>query len=612
MRALLTALGLAASIALISSANAQTVTKSHGQTLFGTLKYPPDFAHFDYVRPDAPKGGQLVLSATGTFDSFNQFIVKGTPAAGVGFLFESLMTGSLDEADTSGQYGLIAESVEVPDDFSWVIYNLRHEARWHDGKPLTADDVIFSFEALTTKGHPFFRAYYQNVIDVEKLGPHRVRFSFNTKNNRELPHIMGQLTILPKHFYDNVNFEESSLVPPVGSGPYRVKGFEAGRSINYERVDDYWGAQLPVNVGHYNFDEIRYDYYRDTTVALEAFKGHEYDYRAENTAKNWATGYNVPALDQGLFLKEEWPDRSSHGMQGFIFNIRKPIFNDVNVREAISLAFDFEWANKTLFYGQYTRTTSYFESTGLEAEGLPTGLEREILEPHRAALPPRLFTEAYNVPTTDGSGTNRRNMRKAASLLREAGWQIVDGVLSNEKSGKPLEFEVLLIQPEFERIVLPFARNLKKLGIEVRVRPVDTSQYINRRRSFDFDMIVDSFGQSFSPGNEQRDFWGSDRADTPGSRNLIGVKDPVIDALIDRIIEAPDREHLAAATRALDRVLLWNHFVIPQWHVGIHRIAYWNKFGQPETRPKFGIGIMSWWIDPEKLARLDTRKKESR
>lgn len=602
MRKLIAAVLLVGSITAGHPALGQQITKSHGQTLFGHLKYPEGFAHFDYVNPDAPKGGTLVLSAIGTFDSFNPYIIKGNAAAGISFLFETLMSGSLDEIDTSAEYGLLAESVETPDDLSWVIYNLRPEARWHDGKPVTADDVVFSFETLTTKAHPFYRAYYQNVTKAEKLDTHRVRFSFNTTNNRELPHIMGQIPVLPKHFFETVPFEESSLVPPIGSGPYRVRQFEAGRTITFERVEDYWGKNLAVNIGHNNFDEIRYDYYRDTTVSLEAFKAHEYDYRAESSSKNWATAYDAPAVKEGLIIKEERPDRSSQGMQAFVFNVRRPIFSDVRVRQAINLAFDFEWANRNLFYGQYTRTTSYFQGTGMEARGLPDGLELAYLEPHRSALPKELFTEEFVVPSTDGAGENRNNLRQATRILRDAGWRIEGGALT--KDGLKLEFEVLLVQPDFERIVQPFRANLEKLGIGVRIRTIDTSQYINRLRDFDFDMVVGSFGQSFSPGNEQRDFWGSDRAAEKGSRNIIGVSNPVIDDLIDKIIEAPDREHLVAATRALDRVLLWNYYVVPQWHVATYRIAYWDKFGQPETRPKFGIPILTWWVDAEKERRL--------
>jgi microcin C transport system substrate-binding protein len=588
---------------------AQNAPPRHALVQFGTPKYGPDFTHFDYVNPDAPKGGRLRQLATGTFDTLNPFILKGTPARGIGLVFETLLTGSQDEVDSSAEYGLIAESIEVPDDFSWVIFNLRQNGRWHDGKPITADDVVFSFETLTTKGHPFYRQYYANVAAAEKLDDYRVKFTFSGPTNRELPNIVGQLSVLPKHYYESIEFTETSLEAPIGSGPYRVSAFEPGRSIEYERVPDYWGAELPVSVGRYNFGSVRYDYYRDATVAREAFKSYEFDTYPEFSASAWATGYDFPAARNSLVIKEEIPDLTSPGMQAFIFNTRREIFVDRDVRHAVGLAFDFEWSNKALFFGQYKRTSSFFENMELAARGVPEGAELDYLTPHKDSLPEELFTRPFSVEKTDGSGNPRRELRTASRLLKSAGWQVRDGTLTHTTTGRVMKFEILLIQPSLEKIVLPFIGNLKKLGIEASVRTVDTAQYQSRTDTFEFDMVVDTFRQSFSPGNEQRDFWGSDAADRNGGRNLIGIKNPVVDALIEQIISAPDRPSLIAATRALDRVLLWEHYVIPQYYAPIDRLAYWDKFGQPETKPKFGVDLFSWWIDPDKLAIVETGRR---
>ena len=580
----------------------------HGTSLLGDLKYSPDFKHFDYVNPDALKGGDVRLSAVGSFDSLHPFILKGRSAAGLGLAFESLMAPANDEAST--YYGLIAESVEIPDDFSWVAYTLRPEARWHDGSPITTDDVIFSFEMLKTKGHPFYRAYYANVASAEQTGPHTVKFTFAGGLNRELPQIVGQLPVLPKAVFEGRDFEETTLEPIMASGPYRVMEVDPGRAIIYERIKDYWGADLPVNRGRYNFDRIRYDYYRDQTVALEAFKSKEYDFRQETAAKVWATGYDVPSVRDGLIITEEIRHEVPTGMQAFVFNIRRYLFQDRRVREALSLAFDFEWANKNLFYGQYARTGSFFSNSELAATGLPSNAELDYLQPFRGQIPDEVFNKVFETPATDGTGNIRGNLRKAQRLLKSAGWTVQNGALTNNTTGQAMEFEVLLVQPTFERVVLPFAQNLKKLGIEVRVRTVDTAQFQNRIDEFDFDVSVQSFGQSLSPGNEQREWWGSANADIPGSRNVIGIKNPAIDSLINSIIEAPDRQSLIAATRAMDRVLLWNHYVIPQWHSRVFRVAFWNRFSRPEITPKYGLGLFTWWIDPEKDAALKQRAAE--
>ena len=593
----------AAMAAMAWAASAQeNITVSHALSLTGEPKYGPDFAHLEYADPSAPKGGTLKLFAIGGYDSLNPFIVKGVSAAGLGLIYESLMASPKD--DISAEYGLIAESVEFPEDLSWVAFTLRPEARWHDGSPITVDDVIFSLNTLREKGLPFYRFYYANVVEAEAVGPRKVRFTFSGPPNRELPQIMGQLTVLPKAGFETRDFEETGLDPPMGSGPYRIKSLDPGRSITYERVADYWGTDLAINRGRYNFDTLRYDYYRDQTVALEAFKAHEYDFRAENNSKDWATGYEFPAIESGLAIKELVPDGSPTGMQGFAFNLRKAKFQDRALRRALAYAFDFEWSNKNLFYGQYDRTTSYFSNSELASSGLPAGDELAELEPFRDQLPAELFTTPYEPPSTDGSGNIRGNLREAIKVLREAGWQLEDRKLIDPNTGAPLEIEVLLVSPAFERIVSPFVQNLEKLGVAAKIRIIDPAQYQNRLSEFDFDVVVSTFGQSESPGNEQRDFWSSESATRQGSRNIIGIEDPVVDALIDKIIFALDRQSLVATTRALDRVLLWGHYVIPQWHIRFQRISYWDKFGRTEVTPKYGTDLFAWWVDTAREAAL--------
>jgi len=592
--------------AIPALASAQDVKSVHGIAMHGSPKYGPDFKHFGYVNPAAPKGGKVRLSAIGTFDSFNPYIIKGNPAAGIGgFVYESLATSSLDEPFT--EYGLLAENIEMPEDRSWVAFTLRKEARWHDGKPVTVEDVIFSLEALKTKGQPFYRFYYRGVAKAEKTGERRVKFTFGGGKNRELPLIIGQLPILPKHIWADKDFSKTTLEKPIGSGPYKVKSFEAGRSITLERVKNYWGAKLPVTAGQYNFDEMRFDYYRDSTVALEAFKSGEYDFRQENASKIWATGYNSPAFKQGLYKKQSIRHENSTGMQGFVFNTRKGFFKNPVLRKALAYAFDFEWTNKNLFYGQYARTKSYFSNSELASRGLPSPEELKILEPLKGQIPPEVFTQTYQPPGTDGTGRIRKNLRQAKKLLQQAGWVIKNQQLVEPKTGKPLKFEILLISPAFERIVLPFVRNLKRLGIIVSVRRVETAQYQKRMETFDFDMIVGSFGQSLSPGNEQMSYWGSAAAERRGGRNYIGIKNPTIDKLIDLVIAAPDRKSLITRTRALDRVLLWNHYIIPQWHIQTFRVAFWDKFGRPPQSPKYGLGFNTWWVDAAKAGALASK-----
>lgn len=606
-RSLLRAMTVAVGIFALAPAYADDPKPQHGIAMHGDLKYGPDFQHYEYVNPNAPKGGQIRLGAIGGFDSLNPFIVKGNAAGGASFVYDTLLTSSADEAFS--EYGLLAETVRTPEDRSWVEFKLRDEARWHDGKPITADDVIYSFNILVEKGAPFFRFYYGSVERAVKIGPKTVRFDFKPGENRELPLILGQLTVLPKHYWETREFDATTLEPPLGSGPYRVKSVEANRNIVLERVKDYWGKDLPVNIGINNFDVIEFEYYRDAQVAIEAFTGGRFDFRRENSSKAWATAYDVPAVKKGLIKLEEFDHDRPAGMQGFAFNMRRDLFKDPKVREALAYAFDFEWSNKNLFYGQYKRTRSYFENSELAATGLPSEAELKLLEPYRGQIPDEVFTKEYNPPKSDGSGNIRSNLRTGSKLLRDAGWVIKDGVRVNEKTGKKLEFEVLLVSPLFERIVLPFAKNLEKLGVTARVRTVETAQYQRRTDTFDYDMIVGSWGQSLSPGNEQRDFWSTDAAGREGSRNATGIKSKVVDELIEKLIAAPDREALITACRALDRVLQWQHLVIPHFHAGYDRIAYWDKFGQPKVTPTRGTQFLTWWVVPDKAETISNARK---
>ena len=583
------------------------VTVAHAFSMHGDLKYPAGFTHFQYVNPEAPKVGDVKLAAVGTFDTLNPFVLKGVPAIALGNVYDTLTVSSEDEPFS--QYGLVAETIEMPADRSWVAFTLRPQARFHDGSPITVEDVIWTFDALKTKGRPFYRSYYAQVLKAEKVGERKVRFAFAPGENRELPLIVGQLPVLSRAYWSKRDFEKTTLEPPLGSGPYRVEALDPGRSITYRRVKDYWGAKLPVNVGRDNFDSLRYDYYRDSTVAIEALKGGEYDFRVENVAKNWATAYATPAVTRGVLKKEEIPNEVPTGMQGFVFNTRRPIFQDPRVRRALGYAFDFEWSNKTLFYGAYTRTKSYFSNSELASSGVPSGEELKILEPFRGKVPDEVFTKEYQPPTTDGSGNIRDGAREALRLLGEAGWTVKGQKLVDGR-GEPMQFEILLDDSTWERIALPFAKNLERLGVTARVRVVDAAQYEKRQDDFDFDTIVTVWPQSLSPGNEQREFWGSQVAGERGSRNLAGIKDPVVDKLIDLVIQAPDRPGLVARTRALDRVLLWGHYVIPHWHIRAFRVVYWDKFARPAVSPKNALGFDTWWVDAAKEAALARRKGE--
>lgn len=592
-----------------SAAEAAVKPASHAETLtalslVGKPKYPAGFRHLDYVNPKAPKGGTLRLANVGGFDSLNPFIIRGNTPPGLSRVYETLMASTPD--DISSEYGLIAKSVEIAANRSWVIFNLRPTARFDDGTPITSADVLWSFDTLKRNGAPQYRFYYANVAKAEILGPERVKFSFSGMVNRDLPEILGELPVLSSRYFATHVFNRTTLKPPLGSGPYRVSQVDPNRSITYERVANYWGRDLPINIGRYNFNHIRYESFRDSTVALEAFKAHTYDFRIENVAKNWATAYDFPALRKGLVIKQEIRERRPSGMQAFVFNTRLAKFADRRVREAIADAFDFQWENKHLFYDQYTRTNSFFANSDLAAKGLPSKAETKLLAPFRSELPPKLFTEPFEPAATDGSGNDRANLLKATHLLAEAGWHVRGGRLIGPK-GQPFRIEFLLVEPEFERVVAPFIQNLKRLGIAARMRLVDPAQYENRLNSFAYDIIVAVWPESESPGNEQRNYWTSASAERPGSQNYAGIRSPVVDALVNDLIAAPDRAAQVAAARALDRVLLWNYYVIPQWHLTFDRIAYWNEFGRPKTPPKYGVDINAWWYVPRKamLIRQD-------
>lgn len=605
------ALLLALSLAVSAAPRPAIVKPMHGLAMHGDLKYGPDFKHFEYVNPSAPKGGRLVMHSIGTFDTLNSYTMKGNAAAGLRNMNATLAAHSQDEPFSI--YCYLCESMEVPANRSWAKFTLRKNAKFHDGTAITADDVIFSFETLKTKGHPFYRQYYKDVLSVVKTEDNIVKFIFQLGINRELPLIISELPVFSKKYWANRDFTKTTLEPPLGSGPYKIKHVDAGRSITYERVKNWWGENLSINKGRYNFDEIKYVYFRDETVAMEAFKAGDYDLRFENTSKTWATAYTGPAIEKGLIKKLELPDESPDGMQGFQFNTRRQIFKDRQVRKALDYALDFEWTNKALMYNAYRRSKSFWNRSELASSGLPAGEELTILKKYRGRIPEEVFSKEYNPPTTDGSGDIRNNLRQAIRLLRDAGWKIDSGTkkLVNDKyksadgGYRPMEFEILLISPGFERLTLPFAENLKKLGITAHVRTVDDSQFINRLRTHDFDMIVGGAGGGSSPGNEQRAWWHSENADQEGSVNYSGVKDPVLDELVELVIAAPDRKSLVTRTHALDRVLLWGHYFIPQWYVPHYRIAFWDKFSRPIMKPKYASGFYDTiWLDAKKEKAL--------
>ncbi len=574
----------------------------HGMAMHGDLKYKKNFKNFEYSNPDAPKKGKIKLSAIGTFDNLNPYILKGVAAYQTSYLFETLMKSSFDEPFS--QYGLLAEKVMLPDHRKWVRFKLRNFAKFSDGTKVTSDDVIFSFKILMSKGHPAWKNYYNQVEEVLKINELEVQFNFSGETNRELPLIIGyQLPIFSKKYWSNKQFDKTTLDPPVGSGPYLISDLQPGRSITLKRDPNYWGKNLNVNRGRYNFDEIHTDYYRDVTVALEAFKSGAYDFRIENSSKNWATAYNFNATKNGQVIVEEIPYSRPSGMQGFAFNTRKPIFKNRNVRKALTYAFDFEWSNKNLFYNAYTRTKSFFDNSELSSQSYPSKKELKILAKFKDKIPPEIFNEIYQPPRTDDKENGlRKNLRTARRILKDEGWIIQNDMLTNKITGEVLKFEILLRSPLFERIVLPLKRNFKKLGIEVSIRTVqDDSQYQKRLEEFDFDMVVTNFGSVISPGNEQKNWWSSEAADQPGTQNIIGVKNPVIDEIIDKLISANDREELVLYTKVLDRILLFNYYLIPQFHIGHYRVAYWNKISRPEITSKYDLGFDFWWFDEKKM-----------
>lgn len=608
--------------------------RHHALSLVGEPKFGADFKNFDWANPDAPKGGRIRQFGFGSYDNLNPVTDNGVGANGLGLIFDQLMADSPDEPST--EYGLVAEWVSYPADYSSVTFKLRDEARFHDGKPITPEDVIFSLDAVK-KASPRQAFYYKNVVKAEKVGEREVKFTFDRGGNRELPVIVGQLVVLPKHYWEGKDASgkardvtKTTMETPLGSGPYKIKTVDAGRSITYERVKEYWAKDLPVYKGQWNFDEVQYQYFRDRDPAFEEFKSGKLDLWVENMASAWATRYDFDALKKGLVKKEALPHKRVAGMQGFAFNLRRKQFQDIRVRKAFALAYNFEEANKNLFYGLYVRTGSYFDNSELKATGLPQGAELDVLNSVKNDVPPEVFTTEFKNPVNDDPATFRKHLQEAAKLLEEAGWKVreeavEDGScgfvckamrsvgLGSERTervvrnaaGETLDVEFLLASPDFERIVLPYIQNLKSLGVNARARIVDTAQYQRRENTRDFDIIVENFGQSHSPGNEQRDYWGSAAAKTEASRNTTGVSNPALDKIIDRIVFAKDREELVAATRALDRVLLASYLVVPNWHYPFDRIAYWDIFGRTAKQPSQAASpLQTWWIDAGKQKAL--------
>ena len=582
----------------------------HGTSLIEKPRYPAGFPHFDYVNTNAPKGGTVRLGADGTFDTLNPILPKGVAADGLGLIYESLMTSALDETDIAAAYGAVADALRYPEDYSYVTYRINPAAKWHDGEPVTVDDVVWSFEKLVEL-NPSRAQYYSHVVKAEKTAANEVTFTFDQQGNRELPHIVGQLIVLPKHWWEGTDAKgnkrdigQSTLEPTLGSGPYAVDQVVPSRSISYKRVPDYWGTNLNVNVGQNNFDTVRYEYFRDLDVQFEGFKGDAFDYWLENRAKRWATAYDFPAVKGGRVVKELVTLAQDSGvMVGFVPNLRRPFFQDVRVRRAFNYAFDFEELNRTIFYGQYERIDSFFYGIPLRWSGLPQGKELEILNEVKDKVPPEVFAEEYKNGVNEDGQKVRDNLRKALSLMQEAGYKL-DGDKLVGKDGKPATVELLLNGPTIEPVAVAYQRSLAKIGITLNIRSVDSSQYISRERSRDFDMIYEAWGQSNSPGNEQLDYWGSDAADKESSGNYAGIKDPAVDAIINHIVYAKDRDELVAATHALDRVMMWNQYVIPSYSLQKVRHAYWDRFGHPDPYPKFVVGFPTvWWWDAAKAAK---------
>src|SRR6201994_110451 len=611
-------------LALPVSADDVPVTRSGAIAVLGKPALPADFPYFPYVNPNAPKGGEVTLAAIGTYDSFNPFILRGTSTHGmtspwvtlpggsgsgasVGHLWESLLIASADESAVG--YGHLAGSIEVPEDKMWVAFELRPEAKFSDNTPVTAEDVAWTYNTLLEKGRPSFRIQMADVKDVVVESPRRVVFHFKSNENRELPLILGGLPVLPKHFFDDRDFTRPLADPPVGSGPYKIADFELGRSVTYTRRPDWWAANLPTGKGTNNFDRVRIEYFRDSTVAMEAFKAGQIDIRSENISKNWATAYDFPAVQKGLAIKRDFPHHLPTGMQGYAMNTRRPVFADPLVRRAMAEAFDFEWANKNLFYGSYTRTQSYFGNSDLASSGVPQGEELKLLEPYRKDLPPALFNEPFRLPVTDGSGNNREQLRHALGLLEQAGWSVKERKLVN-KDGDQMSFTILLDEPSLERVALPYVQLLQKLGIDAKVRTVDPAQYQHLTDDFDFDMIMMIYPQSDIPGNELRDYFTCASAKAQGSYNVPGICDPAVDALVERIVTAQDRDTLTTAAHALDRILLWRWYLVPNWDSRSFHVAYWNILASPKKPIRTGFYFDSWWIDAAKLAATNDAKQQ--
>ena len=574
----------------------------HGLSAFGVLKYPPGFSHFDYVNPDAPKGGRLSMIGTAgltTFDSFNNYILKGDPAQGLAFLFDSLMTRALDEPDAV--YGLVASSAEVTPDGKSVVFHMRPQAKFADGSPVTAEDAVFSFETLKEKGHPSLALPLRDVTKAEALDPHTVRYTFEGDLTRDLPRIVATLPLLSKAYYTEHPFKQTSLDRPLGSGPYKIAAFKPGTNVTYKRRPDYWAKDLNVNRGRFNFDELRYEYYRDRTLELEGLLSGIFDLREEFTSVNWATSYNVPALKDGRLIRLTLPDDSPSGAQGFFINTRRDKFKDPRVREALGLAFDFEWSNKKLFFGLYDRTHSFFQNSDIMAVGPPSAEELKLLEPFRDRLPQEVFGKPYLPPVTDATGRNRENLRRAKELLNAAGF----ADYQDPGDGKVLDVEILTFSPSFERIINPYIQNLKKIGINASLRRVDPAQYERRMKTFDFDVTTQRYTMNLTPSVELKSFWGSEAAGIDGSFNLAGISDPVVDALIDKVVAAKNRDELVTATRAVDRVLRTGHYWVPHWYKASHNLAFWNKFSRPSIKPQYDRGVITtWWFDPARAAEL--------
>jgi len=593
------------SLALSSPASA-TITESHGYAQFGTLKYPARFTHFDWVNPQAPKGGTLRVMAFGTFDTVNPYTFKGTSPVttanflqyGINELNEPLMVGtgqySPSGDEPASSYGLIAQSVEYSEDRSWVVFNLRPEARFHDGAPVTAYDVAFSYRTLLKDGHPLYRTALQEVLRVDILNKQRIRFVFKRSGNPLLILRLGELPVLPQHYWKDRDFKATTFEPPLGSGPYRITSVTPGRQLIFERVKDYWGKDLPVNRGKYNFDRMEVEFYRDSDVAFEAFKAGEFDIYIEHQAKNWVNGYNFPALRRGEVIKVQIPHQIPTQTQGLFMNSRRATFADVRTREALGLMFDFEWTNRALFSDAYKRTTSYYPNSEFSASGLPVGHEWLMLKPYKEQLPARLFTEPFTLPKTDGRGIPRETMRKALALLAEAGWKL-HGQRLQDKDGQPLRFELLLVNPSLERLYQPYIENLNSIGIDARLRTVDRAQYKQRLDQFDFDMISMTLGQTLSPGLEQWQYFHSSQVNVKGSKNYAGIANPVVDHLLEQLLAARTRDEQVAAGKALDRVLLWQHYSIPNWYLNYHRLAYRNRLAFVTT-PPYTLGLSAWWL----------------